>query len=180
MTKGNVGKEGLESLRINGVTIDNLPLGQGNEAKAGLADFLVTDRKNKEEAIRARYPTQNADYIKSRIRESKANQKKIKEYKEELKEKKAEYRRLIKDASTRENELSNYDPEDPDYRKKVRELDKKYPPYKVEALEEQIDMFDDGIDRCDEVIEQEYDSISELEKLLELLKLRDRELANIR
>ena len=33
MKDNNKGKEGLDSLRINGSKIDNLPLGQGEKAK---------------------------------------------------------------------------------------------------------------------------------------------------
>ena len=44
MKDNNVGQEGYESLRINGSKIDNLPLGQGEKARQGLAEFIKTDK----------------------------------------------------------------------------------------------------------------------------------------
>ena len=45
MKDKNIGLTGLESLRIDGMKIGNIPLGQGNEAREGLADFIKTERE---------------------------------------------------------------------------------------------------------------------------------------
>ena len=56
MRDSNIGQTGLDSLRINGSKIDNLPLGQGEKAKEGLVDFIKTDKENIERVIRSKYP----------------------------------------------------------------------------------------------------------------------------
>lgn len=179
MKDSNIGQTGVDSLRINGAKIDNLPLGQGEKAKEGLVDFLKTERENKERIIRSKYPTQRVDYLKAAIKECETNIKKIKNFKQELKDKISDYRNLIKDATTRELELAKYSRDNPEDIPKIKELNKKYPPYNVEALTEQISQFEDGIIRCDEVIEKDYNSISEIRTVLVLAEQRDRELKNI-
>lgn len=180
MKDSNIGKTGLDSLRINGSKIDNLPLGQGEKAKEGLVDFIKTDRENKEKAIRSKYPTQSADYLKSRINEADQNIIKIKNFKKELKDKISSYRQLIKDSEKRENELAKYSRDNPEDVPKIKELNKRFPPYNVEALQTQIGQFEEGIERCDEVIEKDYDSISEMRGVLALVEQRDRELKMIK
>ena len=178
--KDNVGQTGVDSIRINSRKIENLPLGQGEKAKEGLVDFIKTDRENKEKAIRSKYPTQNADYLRSAIKEAELNIKKIKDFRQELRDKIKDYRQLIKNASIRELELAKYSRENPEDIPKIKELNKKYPPYNIEALNQQIVQFEEGIDRCEKVIEQDYDSISDIKGVLVLVEQRDKELKSIK
>lgn len=180
MRDSNIGQTGLDSLRINGSKIDNLPLGQGEKAKEGLVDFIKTDKENKERVIRSKYPTQNADYLKAAIKEAEENIIKIKNFKQELKDKISGYRQLIKDAETREFELAKYSRDNPEDIPKIKELNKRFPPYNVEALQTQIQQFEEGVERCDEVIEKDYNSISEIRGVLTLVEQRDRELKMIK
>jgi hypothetical protein len=180
MKDSNIGQLGLDSLRINGSKIDNLPLGQGEKAKEGLVDFIKTDKENKEKAIRAKYPTQSVEYLQSAIKEAEINIQKIKSFKKELRGKIGTYRQLIKDVDFREKELAKYSRDNPEDVPKIKELNKRFPPYNVEALQTQIGQFEEGIERCDEVIEKDYDSISEIRGVLALVEQRDRELRMIK
>lgn len=176
----NVGENGIESIRLDGMKIQDLPIGLGNEAKEGLSDFIKTDKKNKIESIKAKYPKQDAEYLKASIKECNLNIERIKNFKSDLKNKISEYRQLIKDCDYRENQLNKYDENNPEDSEKMKELRLKYPPYDVDALNKQIEQFEEGIDRSDKVIEDEYTSISEIREVLVLVEQRDRELQNVK
>jgi hypothetical protein len=178
--KDNVGQTGVDSIRINSQKIENLPLGQGEKAKEGLVDFIKTDRENKEKAIRSRYPTQSADYLRGAVKEAEVNIKKIKDFRQELRDKIKDYRKLVEDANIRDLELAKYSRENPEDIPKIKELNRKYPPYNIEALNQQIVQFEEGIDSCEKVIEQDYDSISEIRGVLALVEQRDKELKSIK
>ena len=180
MRDSNKGKEGLDSLRINGSKLDNLPLGQGEKAKEGLVDFLKTDKETKENNIRAKYPKASEEYIHGTIKELNANIKRVKGLKKDLQGKIAEYRTLITQGQIRDSQIEQLNKENPEDAKKIRELLKQYPPYNIKALEEQITQFEQAIERCDSVIEQEYESIAEFTKNLALVQQRDRELKAIK
>lgn len=180
MKDSNKGQEGLDSLRINGTKLDNLPLGQGEVAKAGLADFIATDRETKENNIRARYPKVTEDYIVGTLRELNLNIKRIKSLKKDLKDQINEYSSLITQSQIREAKMESLNPENPEDAQKIKELRKKYPPYSLEALRLQVSQFEDSIERCNSVIEQEYESIAEFTKNLALIQQRDREIRAIK
>lgn len=180
MKDSNKGQEGLDSLRINGTKLDNLPLGQGEIAKAGLADFIATDRETKENNIRAKYPNVTEDYIVGTLRELNLNVKRVKSLKKELKNNIDEYSILITQAQIREAQMESLNSENPEDAKKIKELLKKYPPYDLDSLRSQVVKFEESIDRCNDVIEQEYESIAEFTKNLALIQQRDREIRAIK
>ena len=99
-----------------------------------------------------------------------------KNLKKEMATKIDEYTNLITQSQIREAKIEQLDKDKPDDAQKIRELYKQYPPYKVEALQDQITQFKESIERCDLVIEQEYESIAEFTKNLALVKQRDTEL----
>ena len=180
MRDSNKGKEGFDSLRINGSKLDNLPLGQGEKAKEGLVDFLKTDKETKENNIRAKYPKVSEDYIRGTLKELNNNIKRVKGLKKDLQEKIAEYTMLITQGKIRDSQIAVFDKENPEHREKIKELLRQFPPYNIKALEDQITQFEESIDRCDSVIEQEYGSIAEFTKNLALVQQRDRELKAIK
>lgn len=180
MRDSNKGKEGLDSLRINGSKLDNLPLGQGEKAKEGLVDFLKTDKETKENNIRAKYPKASEDYIRGALKELNHNIKRVKGLKKDLQEKIAEYTMLITQGKIRDSQIELFDKENPEHKEKIKELLKQFPPYNMQALEEQIKQFEESIERCDSVIEKEYESIAEFTKNLALVQQRDRELKAIK
>lgn len=172
----NIGQTGFESIRIDGREIKDLPLGQGNEAKEGVVGFLKTDKENRMDAVRAKYPPQEPSFLRGAIRECEHNIKKIKEFKANLKVKITEYRQLIRDCDFRDREMDKYSADNPDHAEAMKELRLKYPPYDVDAMHTQITQFEDGIARSDGVIEQDFNSISEVKQVLVLVEQRDREL----
>tara|TARA_A100001201_G_C4043889_1_gene187584 strand:+ start:190 stop:732 length:543 start_codon:yes stop_codon:yes gene_type:complete len=179
MKDSNLGKEGLDSLRINGSKIENLPLGQGEKAKEGLADFLKTDKENKRNNIIAKYPKVSVEYIKGTLKELKSNINKVKKLKHDLKIKIDEYNLLITQGHVRDAKISELDKNNPKDATRIKELLKQFPPYNIEALKNQIAQFEESIERCNNVIEQEYESIAEFTKNLALVEQRDRELLSI-
>jgi hypothetical protein len=182
MRDSNKGKEGLDSLRINGSKLDNLPLGQGEKAKEGLVDFLKTDKETKENNIRAKYPKVGEEYIRGILREVNHNIKRVKGLKKDLQGKIAEYRTLITltQGQIRDSQIEQLNKENPEDAEKIKQLLKQFPPYNIKALEEQVTQFEQSIERCDSVIEKEYESIAEFTKNLALVQQRDRELKAIK
>lgn len=179
MRDKNIGQKGMDSIRINGRRIGNLPLGQGNEAKEGLAEFLKTDRETRRNNIAARFPKHKVEFLKAQLRECRNNIKRIREFKAKQKGLIAEYRQLIVDCDMRERELAKLCAENPDDAPKMKELRLKYPPYDVDALKAQIEQFEEAVDRCDDVIEKDYESITEIESILALVEQREKELKNV-
>lgn len=179
MKDRNIGQSGMDSIRINGQRIGNLPLGQGNEAKEGLAEFLKTEKQTKINNIAAKFPKHKIEFLKSQARECRSNIKRIREFKAKQKGLIAEYRQLITDCGIRERELAQLCADNPEDAPKMKELRLKYPPYDVGALQAQIEQFEEAVDRCDDVIEKDYESINEIESLLALVEQRERELKNV-
>ena len=180
MRDSNEGKDGYDSIRINGSKVDNLPLGQGEKAREGLRDFLKTDKQTKENNVKAKYPDVSEDYVKGVIKECKGNIERVKQMKKDLQGKIAEYTVLITQGKIRDSQIELFDKENPEHKEKIKELLKQFPPYNMQALEEQIKQFEESIERCDSVIEKEYESIAEFTKNLALVQQRDRELKAIK
>ena len=176
MKDNNIGKTGVDSLRVDGMQIGNLPLGQGNEAKEGLAEFLKSDRETKRSNIVAKFPKHNVKFLQSRIKECEGNIKKIKNFKQDLKQKISEYRLLIKEVALADQQIKELDPEE--HKEQIKKIRRKTPPYNIEALNQQIEQFEEAIERCDSTIEKDYDSISEIREVLALAEQRDKELRN--
>lgn len=180
MRDSNKGKDGYDSIRVNGSKIDNLPLGQGELARQGLADFLKTDKETKENNVKAKYPDVSEDYVKGVIKECKGNIERVKQTMATLKNNKAEYSVLITQSKVRDAQIEQLNNENPEDAKKIKELLKQFPPYNIQALEDQIFQFEESIERCGSVIEQEWNSIAEFTRNLALVQQRDRELKAIR
>lgn len=176
MQDRNINKEGLDSLRINGRKLENLPLGQGEKAMQGLPAFLKTDKETKENNVKAKYPKVSQDYCRAAMKETNDNIKRIKGMKAGLKVKITEYSQLIKDSYKRDAEIESCKVQSPDDAQKIKDLMKQYPPYNLEALETQIKQFEESIERCNSVIEQEFASIAEITRVLALVQQRDLEL----
>lgn len=180
MKDKNVGQEGLNSIRINGSKIENLPLGQGESAKNGLAAFIKTDKETKENNIKAKYPKVSESYIRATLQELNDNIQRVKDLRSGMKKKITEYRILITQSQIRDSQIKFFDKENPEHNKKIKELMKQFPPYNVQALEDQITQFEESIERCNGVIEQEFESIAEFTKNLALVQQRDCELKAIK
>ncbi len=58
-----------------------------------------------------------------------------------------------------------------------KELRSKFPPYKISALRQQIVQCKEAIVRCEDVVQQENNSITEFSEVRVLCEQRDKELA---
>jgi hypothetical protein len=170
----NVGQEGLESIRIGGLMIDQLNWVQAAHIKSQLPLVEDTRRQNKIEAILKKYPHQKVAYLESRKRECLENIERIKKTKGEQETMISEYTVHIANCKMRDQLLQEEtDPET------IKAIKKKYVPYNVQAMAQQIIQCKESIERCDEVIETEHKSIAELSDYIGRCTMRDHELKNL-
>lgn len=175
----NVGKEGMDSIRIDGMPINHLPLVPLAHVKAQMIDVRKTQRQNKIDGIKAKYPSQRVAYLESRIKECNENIDRIQALIGQNNAKIQEYTSIIMLCKIRDEEISKIPDDAPDRDTRIKDWQKRVPPYKVEAMETQISQFQEAIDRATEVIAQEYKSIAEFNEVLGLCRQRDLELRNL-
>jgi hypothetical protein len=178
--------KGVESIRIKGQKIEELPLGMGNQAKAQLPMAIEAERLAAIETINAEYPKHRIDYLVSRINECEENKGRIQATMDQLNTMTSEYKGQITMCEHRDNEIYKL-------RKGhgsngittqvrddgIKALRKQYPPYDVEAMKAQIKQNAEGIERCKAVIHTEDESIKEFTEVLTLCRQRDKELAKL-
>jgi uncharacterized coiled-coil DUF342 family protein len=181
----NIGQTGVESIRIRGKRVEDLPLGQGNDAVAGLAEARETERLNKIATINKEFPPHRVDYLVSRIKECRENINRVNKSMHEQSTMINDYKGHISLCGYRDKEIEKLrsSPESGDVvqdkikmQAKIKELRKNFPPYSVVAMEQQIVQCHEAIERCMAVIQQEQDSIAEFEGVLSLCRKRDIEL----
>lgn len=177
-TRHNIGEEGIDSIRIGGMPINSLNMVPLAHAKIQMAEVRKVQLQNKINGVKAKYPSQRVNYLDSRITECRENITRIQNMHEENNEKIMEYTSLIMACKMRDMEIAAL-PESPDKKQIIKEKFLKIPPYKVDAMHTQIEQFKETIERCTEVIAQEYDSIAEFNEVLGLCKQRDLELKNL-
>jgi len=178
-TKSNVGVEGIDSIRIAGQPINHLDMVPLAHAKLQMAEVRRVQLQNKIENVKAKYPTQKVSYLASRIVECRENIARIQNMHKDNNEKIMEYASLIMACKLRDTEIAAIPEDHPDKKQIIKEKFLKVPPYKTEAMQTQIKQFQETIDRCTEVIAQEYESIAEFNEVLGLCKQRDLELKNL-
>ena len=178
--------KGVDSIRIRGKRIEELPLGTGNEAKAQLPLAIEQERLNAIATVNAEFPTHRIDYLVSRINECEENKDRMHKTIEQLSTMSSEYKGQIKMCEHRDKEITKLtiDHEASMMRKDEfdaakKALFKQYPPYNVEAMETQIVQNGEGIGRCREVIKAEDASIKEFTEVLTLCRQRDKELTKL-
>jgi len=69
----NIGVGGIESIRIAGMQIQDLPMVASAHAKMQLPLAIDNDRKQKIKTVIKQFPTQTVSYLQGRIKESQAN-----------------------------------------------------------------------------------------------------------
>lgn len=172
----NVGQVGVDSIRLAGRRIENLPLAEQARAVDQIPAARKAELESKRAAIRARYPRQSVAYLEGRIREARANIKRISDFRDQQRRRGTEYAAEIGLCRQREKLEAAIPNDDPERERKLAELRKQFPPYNVAAMEQQIEQFDEAVRRCDGVIAQENASIAELSEVLALVRRRDEEL----
>jgi hypothetical protein len=180
----NIGEVGVESIRIKGKRVGDLPLGTGNEAKAGLKDAIDQERLNKIATINSKYPTLRIDYIDSRVRECRENITRVQGTMNEQATMISEYKGHISMCHYRDKEIDKLKKKVEDgkmeqvyFEQEKKTLFKRFPPYQIPAMEKQIVQCNEAITRCNDVIQTEHDSIAEFTEAKALCKQRDIELA---
>jgi len=169
--------KGVDSIRLRGKRIGELPLGTGNEAIAQLPDAIKQERLNNIATINAKFPTLRIDYIDSRIVECRENIDRVNDTKTAQATMIEEYTGLIAQCEHRDKVIAGLDSSQPTHETKVKALKKAYPPYNVDAMRSQIVQCKEAIVRCDDVVRQEHDSITEFSEARALCVQRDKELA---
>jgi hypothetical protein len=168
--------KGVESIRLRGQAIQDLPLGQGNEAKEQLPMAIEQERLNAIETVNAKYPKHRIDYLVSRINECTENKQRMDRTIAEQNEMISDYKGHIAMCKHRDKELAKLDEESPEYKEQKRALFRQFPPYDIAAMEQQIVQCGEAIERCIKVKEQEDMSIAEFNEVHALCKQRDKEL----
>lgn len=167
----NIGQTGRESIRIGGKKIDELPIAEGAITKLQMPAIDESIKRNKLGNIIAKYPKQTVDWVKGAIRECETTIKKVRNLKSEQQKMIDEYTSHISLCSYRDEEIAKTDDDE-----KIKELNLKFPPYNVKAMEQQIIQCKEAIERSDDVIDKEHNSIAELRELLTVCQQRDKEL----
>ncbi len=170
----NIGETGVKSIRIKGQKIDDLPLGQGNEALSQLELARETERLNNIAAINASYPSQRVDWLVSRIAECENNKGRMRKFVGETMTQVNEYRGLITITNMRDKLMKAADSDE-----ERKAIDKQYPPYNVAEMERQIEQFEQSIKDAEVVVRQEDESIKEFSEKLALCRERDIKLAEL-
>ena len=175
--------KGVDSIRLRGQAIEDLPLGQGNQAKEQLPAVIEQERLSAIETVNANYPTHRIDYLVSRINECNEN-------KQRMDRTIAEQHAMISDYKGHIAMCKHRDVEIAKLRKAhgspgqttevveagIKALKKQFPPYDVAAMEQQVVQCHEGIERCNKVKDAEDKSIAEFSEVVALCKQRDKEL----
>jgi len=179
----NVGQMGIESIRLAGRRIEDLPIAEGARAKLELPVSIETERKNRIEDICRRYPKHRLDYLLARIRECRGNIEKVSNTRDEQNQMIGEYRGHISMCKHRDEEMARIKADDGiGYEAKqelIKSIKRRFPPYDVAAMEQQIAQCKEAILRCEKVIATEHASINELQVLVSRVKERDVELGKL-
>ncbi len=180
--KSNIGVTGIESIRIGGATINNLPIAETAIVNQQMPEVIETDRQNKINAVKEKYPKQSISWLDGAVNECEATIKNV--------------QRLISEQSVMINEYSGYislcDHRDrmiakieekggdaSEIKEQIKELKIQFPPYDVNAMKQQIVQCNEAIERSNDVISQEHESISKLRELKSKCIKRDIELKSL-
>ena len=174
--KSNTGRD---SIRINGKSIDELPMVAEAHAKQELIKFMKTDRENKIGAIKARYPRASIAYLDSRIEESKLNMKQTLSLRTQEETRISDYMGHISLCRHRDKLIAKLDPSNETDANMIKKLRKEYPLYNVAAMEQQIKQSRQALTAVDEVMQKEQDSIVELKETIVRCQQRDLELKKV-
>lgn len=174
MGKSNEGVTGVESIRLGGRTVDQLPIAEAALTKQQMPEVLENARENKVVNIKAKYPKQTVDWINGAVRECEATIKNVRRLIGEQRTMIDEYTGHISLCRHRDKELMKLnDVKDADA---IKALKKRFPLYNVQAMRDQVQQCNEAIHRADGVIDAEHKSIAELRALLVQCEARDKEL----
>jgi hypothetical protein len=184
----NFGEVGVDSIRINGQRIADLPLGLGNDAKDQIPIALSNERQQKIADVLARYPRVTREYLQSRMRECQTAIADFKRVKKETQEAIKDFTLLAQN----QEGVAFHDIEEELYKighrtdlsfeerkRLIAEKRSTVSVYNPVDLSKQITNFQENIERLDDAIQAENDSVSELVGLLARIDIRDAELKSL-
>ena len=177
--RGNIGVKGIESIRLGDMEICDLPIAECANAQQQLPLAEDAERQNEIENILAGYPKQRVGYLNARIHECEENIGRIGQMKGQQAAMISEYTSQISLCKFRDDEVAQIAEDDEERDVKIKDLFKRFPPYKVPAMEQQVIQSNEAIQRADEVIAKEYASIAELRELMGLCEQRDNKLRHL-
>lgn len=172
----NVGTTGAESIRIGGMTLDTMGMAESAITQQQMPMAKASNAKQEIENLKSQYPKASISYYQARVKECEENIKRVQDLKDQQDKMIEDYNGHIALCKHREKLLADIDPND---RESIKALNKQYPPYNVEAMQQQLIQCREAIDRCDDVVKQEYDSIIELQQAIERCKMRNVELQKL-
>lgn len=177
----NIGKTGVESIRLSGMKIDDLPIGEAARAAMQLPIAEEDVRQRMIANIRKRYPTQDVAYLQARIQEARSNISRFRDQLVRIGGQREEYRFLLINVKEREKQIQEARETlyGEDLAEEIKALTRQYGPWQLEGLKKQIEQFTESIKRFEATIEQEQRSIDEMSELLGQCKARDKELMQL-
>jgi hypothetical protein len=182
----NIGKAGPDSIRINGMKPENLPIAEAARVQPQMAEARENERQNVIAGIRKKYPTQDVGYLEGRIKECRTSmdgmhemmlreQQRIQEYQGHIEMCKHRDRMLAQlDSRLRKGEIGRTD-----YLAEQKALKLQFP-YVIDRLEEQVRISNESIERFQSVVKRETHDIEELNQVLALCRQRDAELKAVK
>lgn len=177
----NIGQYGTKSIRLQGMELSDLPIAEAAQAKMQLPEAQEAERQGVIADIKARYPTQRVDYLKSRIQEARHNISKFQQELTRIGGEREQYNILLHDARQREElvGIAKKELDGETLKAEIKKLTSKYGPWQLEGLQTQIGQFGESIERFNAALVQEQKSIDELVELLGQCRARDKELARV-
>ena len=174
METSNKGQLGIESIRLGGMKIQDLPIAELARSIPQLKIVEDAERQKKISDILDEYPNQRVAYLDSRVEECNTNIDRMAQVNAEQETLISEYTSIISLCKFRDKELEGLTDKE-----KIKELKKKFPPYNVKAMETQIEQSKEAIVKVAHVVSQEYDSIVALKEKMALCIQRDVKLRNL-
>ena len=169
----NIGITGPDSLRLGGMKVDELPFAAAEQTKHQLPEFYATEKLNKIARIKARFPKQSVDWCNGAIRECEGNMVNVRGLKAQAAGQIEEYKALISQCKRRDRKIDEAESQGKT-EDEIRVIKKGFPLYQVKPMKHQIGQFRATINRCDDVIEKEKQSIKEVRDLRTACAERDR------
>ena len=182
----NIGETGVESIRLKGMKVEELPLAFAAHVAPQIKLAEDTERKNKIAGILKRYPDQRTGFLEARIQECKDNQGNMARLIGEQNQMITDYKGHIAMTKHRNEEMEKFERwrdegriSEDEFKAERRALNKRFPPYDLDRLQAQIDLCHENIARAERVSRQESDAIEELGRVKGQTQQRDAELAQL-
>ncbi len=180
--KSNIGQTGIESIRLGGMQVSDLPIAEAHDATQQMPIAIESDRQNKISFIKEKYPTQTIGWLDGALKECEATIRNVQGLITEQSNMINAYSGHIslcehRDKSIERIKASDRSSEDAEI--EIKELELQFPPYDVAAMKQQIIQCNEAISRSNSVIEAEHKSMAEIRDVKAQCLKRDAELKSL-